>query len=330
MRFASAGPAGSRTARVVRAGLCGQGLVPGGFPVPGQQLVHTGVRQLGDAGEDIGEPSLRVDVVELGGADEGVHRRGSLAAAVGAGEQPRASAQRSASGASVAAPTVDIEDRRHNPLLSLWNALAGGLVDDPDSWPESLQMLLRDFTYERLTPLPGSGQGVGELRDADWYVDWLAGDSTGSFQPYQQLARVPASYGANATARTVLVAGRERHRKALPWWSAERWVLCALRWTIGYGYGAGELRALLWALLLVLIGTAVARCHGPHLPDGERPGFWYSLDMLLPGIQLSERHAKLKLPRCPRDYFHFHRLAGYILLFFVLVGLTGLTEPAGP
>ena len=69
-------------------------------------------------------------------------------------------------------------------------------------------MLLRDFTYERLTPLPGPGQGVGELRDADWYVDWLAGDSTGSFQPYQQLARVPASYGANATARTVLVAGR--------------------------------------------------------------------------------------------------------------------------
>jgi hypothetical protein len=32
---------------------------------------------------------LRVDVVELGGADQGVHRRGTLAATIGAGEQPR-------------------------------------------------------------------------------------------------------------------------------------------------------------------------------------------------------------------------------------------------
>ena len=81
-------PAASGTQREVRAGLRGQGLVPGRFPVPGQQLVHTGVRQPGDAREDISEPGLRIDVVELGGDDEGVHHRGSLTAAVGAGEQP--------------------------------------------------------------------------------------------------------------------------------------------------------------------------------------------------------------------------------------------------
>ena len=60
----------------MRAGLCGQDLLPDGFPDSGQQLVYTGVRQIGDAGEDIGEPRLRVDVVELSGDDEGVHRRG--------------------------------------------------------------------------------------------------------------------------------------------------------------------------------------------------------------------------------------------------------------
>ena len=65
--------------------------VPDGFPAPGQVLVYTGVRQIGDAGENIGEPGPRVDVVELRGDDEGVHRRGSLTAAVGAGEQPRPS-----------------------------------------------------------------------------------------------------------------------------------------------------------------------------------------------------------------------------------------------
>ena len=46
---------GSKTRREVRTGRRGQGLVPGGFPVPGQQLTHPGVRQLGDAGEDIGD-----------------------------------------------------------------------------------------------------------------------------------------------------------------------------------------------------------------------------------------------------------------------------------
>ena len=226
--------------------------------------------------------------------------------------------------------TVDIEGGRHPPLLSLWGTSVGALVDNPDSWPENLQILLRDFTYERVTPLPGPGQGVGVLHDAEWYVDWLARDSTGSFQPYRQLARVLGSYGADAKAHTVLVAGRERHRTGLPWWSPERWLLWAMRWTIGYGYGAGELRALAWALLIVLIGTVVARYNGSRWPDGDRPGFWYSLDRLLPGIRLSERYADLEISGRARYYFYVHRLAGYILLFFVVAGLTGLAEPTGP
>ena len=64
-------PAGSMIRREVITGLRGQGLVPGGFPVPGQQLVHPGMCHLGDAGQYIAEPGLRVDVVELVGDDEG-------------------------------------------------------------------------------------------------------------------------------------------------------------------------------------------------------------------------------------------------------------------
>jgi len=44
--------------------------------------------QIGDAGEDVCEPGLRIDIVELGGDDQRVHERGALATAVGAGEQP--------------------------------------------------------------------------------------------------------------------------------------------------------------------------------------------------------------------------------------------------
>ena len=110
----------------------------------------------------------------------------------------------------------------------------------------------------------------------------------------------------------------------MPWWSPERWFLFALRWTIGYGYGAGELRALLWALVAIMIGGMIARCKGLSWCDG----LWYSIDMLLPGIQLSERHCEL--PGWPRYYFRAHRLVGYALLLLVVAGLTGLTDPPVP
>ncbi len=38
-----------------------------GGPIPGQQLSEFRLRRVGDAGENVGEPRLRVDVVELGG-----------------------------------------------------------------------------------------------------------------------------------------------------------------------------------------------------------------------------------------------------------------------
>ena len=41
---------------------------------------------VGDAPQHVGEPSLRVDVVHLGGDDEAVHERRPLAAAIGTGE----------------------------------------------------------------------------------------------------------------------------------------------------------------------------------------------------------------------------------------------------
>ena len=220
--------------------------------------------------------------------------------------------------------SVDADGRTRNPWMSLWSASVGGLVDATESWPENLQTVMRDFTYERLTSLDSDGQGIGQVRDADWYVDWLARDSSGSFQPYRQLARVLASYGHDRAARTVLVAGREWQRAQMPWWSPERWGLFVLRWTIRYGYGAGELRALLWALLAVMIGGTIARCKGLPWCDG----IWYSIDMLLPGIQLSESHREL--PGWPRYYFRVHRLVGYALLLLVVAGLTGLTDPPVP
>ena len=47
----------------------------------------------GDARQHVGEPSLRIDVVDLAGDDQAVHVRRALAAAVGPAEQPRFSAE---------------------------------------------------------------------------------------------------------------------------------------------------------------------------------------------------------------------------------------------
>lgn len=51
-------------------------------PVPGEQLAEAALRRVGDAREDVGEPGLRVDIVELGRADEAVDHGGSLGTAV--------------------------------------------------------------------------------------------------------------------------------------------------------------------------------------------------------------------------------------------------------
>src|SRR5690606_25630532 len=62
-------------------------------PVPWQEFGESGLRHVGDACEDVGKPGLRVDIVELGGIDQGGHGGRPLGSALRSGEQPRLSAQ---------------------------------------------------------------------------------------------------------------------------------------------------------------------------------------------------------------------------------------------
>ena len=52
------------------------------LPLPGQEFVQAVLRVSGHAGEDIGQPSLGVDVVELGRHDESDHDGGTLGTTV--------------------------------------------------------------------------------------------------------------------------------------------------------------------------------------------------------------------------------------------------------
>src|ERR1700748_3790571 len=59
-----------------------------GAPIPWQQFMKPSLREVGDPGEHIGKPGLRVDVVELSRHDQGGHDGSTLGTTIGAGEQP--------------------------------------------------------------------------------------------------------------------------------------------------------------------------------------------------------------------------------------------------
>jgi hypothetical protein len=63
-------------------------------PVPRQQVADPFRRVIQHPCQDIGEPGLRIDVVELGGGDERVEGGCPLAAFVGASEGPVAAPDR--------------------------------------------------------------------------------------------------------------------------------------------------------------------------------------------------------------------------------------------
>ena len=73
------------------------------MPVPGQEFVNALGGVIRQTSQDVGEPGLRIDVIELGGGDQRVDRSGAPAAFVGAGEgpvfRPRATARSSRSAA---------------------------------------------------------------------------------------------------------------------------------------------------------------------------------------------------------------------------------------
>lgn len=56
--------------------------------MPRKQFMKPVLRRIGDAGEDVGQPGLRIDVVEFRRHDQRRHGRRPGSAAFGAGKQP--------------------------------------------------------------------------------------------------------------------------------------------------------------------------------------------------------------------------------------------------
>ncbi len=58
--------------------------------------------------------------------------------------------------------------------------------------------------------------------------------------------------------------------------------------------------------------------------SSERLGFWYSVDRLLPIVELRKSHYEVDLLPRSRVYFYFHTVMGYVLATFLLAALSGL------
>ena len=108
-------------------------------PVPRQQVADPFCRVIQHPCQDIGEPGLRIDVVELGGGDERVEGRCPPAAFVGAGEGPVAAPDRDGTQLALGgvvghaqAAVVEEAGQRGPALEAVVDGLAGvAVLGDP-------------------------------------------------------------------------------------------------------------------------------------------------------------------------------------------------------
>ena len=203
----------------------------------------------------------------------------------------------------------------------------GLLKDTKNAWPTYLDRELDGFKYARLEEIKADDGGTPYHRGAQWFIQWLATDKTYTPRPYIQLARVMEASGQGDMASEILFARWERRRLESDTSQFRWWLLTALRYTMGYGQGWGNFLALAWVAGFSLLGAVVVRLTGEKGTDKKPLGFWYSLDMLLPVAQLHGPHYEIHLETAAKYYFMVHKLAGYVLVFLVISGITTvLTE----
>ena len=58
--------------------------------------------------------------------------------------------------------------------------------------------------------------------------------------------------------------------------------------------------------------------------EGRLADLWYSIDLLLPIIQLRKSHYDIELEGRTRDYFYVHQIMGYVLATVLIAWLSGL------
>jgi hypothetical protein len=163
---------------------------------------------------------------------------------------------------------------------------------------------------------------------SEW-LDWLGKDRSESPQPYQQFAAISRGMGDPELANEALYLKSEKDRNDAK--GLEQIRLSTLKYTIGYGIGTGYFRALWWMMFFAGLGGLILLWQREiRRKHGWAWCFMASLDEILPVVDLDKNvpgviNRELKGKR-RLWYFYFHRIVAYVLFFFVLAGLTGLTQ----
>ncbi len=209
---------------------------------------------------------------------------------------------------------------RKESVLILRNVQVGALQDSPESWPSRLE--LDGLAYSQLGGFTATSTNDMATRSSQWFIEWLGRQRHYSPQPYEHLAATLSQAGQDEKANDILFAGKNRERGTVSWY---RWLgLTILKLFIGFGYRIYYL--IFWVSGLILIGALVFR-NTKEAKEHQMPiGIIYSLDMLLPFIQLRERHYSIDFQGWQRYYFYFHKLMGYAAASLLIAGLSGLVR----
>ncbi|MFF5183477.1 membrane-associated oxidoreductase [Streptomyces sp. NPDC000345] len=195
-------------------------------------------------------------------------------------------------------------------MLNLRRAEINQLDVEPEMLPGQVRLL--DLTYTFLTPHEPAGRRLPMLeRDGE------------GFDPhaYEQLTAAYRRIGDDQAARLVQLAKQRRRRSTLPWYGK---VWGHLQ-DAAVGYGFRPLRAAVWLLSLLAVGSLVyAGHHPPALKAGEAPRFnpvFYTLDLLLPVISFGQEGAFA--PRGGYQTLSYVLIVtGWILATTVVAGVT--------
>jgi hypothetical protein len=212
--------------------------------------------------------------------------------------------------------------------LNLTNATIGRIVSPRslEYWPRTLMltgMKVGAFDLDR-----SGAPGQMAEKWSDWFEKWLLRQSEFASQPYHHVRTILATAGDDLTAARIGYAGRDRElRESIRQGQLLHAVYLSLsKILIGYGYMMWL--PLLWMAAIVALGMQVfKRSEESKTEPGCRfDPLFYSIDLFLPLLQLRRRHFECDLKSKARYYFYFHRVAGWVIGSFIIVGLAGFTK----
>lgn len=225
--------------------------------------------------------------------------------------------------------------------LILRNTQVGSLqARMPQSWltqsGKPLAVDLNGFQYQQMG---GYSSGVeNDLAQVNVkpLINWIRAahpDDTGySPQPYRALQQALERMGADGAARQVAYARLEHRAQTRitqgPFPNPGQWFIQAtgMLWDrflqITVGFGVYPQLAAFWFAALVGIGTMLARRSSKMCEAGKMDCFWYSLENAIPLIEPSEDHKIQHAEKRIRSFFHFQKVAGFVLASVLIGALT--------